>query len=155
MAAIAYFVIWALVEEILKLAGVKIAVAMRRLIIPSLVWFFLFEAMLKVGALTQNVTGTRDEIIGVYLGASIIGISTSIIHLYTSIYYLYSRNSFFAILVCTILHSAYNIYGDIYIGDETRFLPLVTSAWVATTIIAIILFLMLKIERRFVPALEA
>ncbi|MBD9541456.1 hypothetical protein IB276_18545 [Ensifer sp. ENS04] len=155
MAVIAYFVVWALVEELLKLVGVKIAVAVRRFIITSLVWFFFFEALLKVGGLTKNITGTRDEIIGIFFGASIIGISTSIIHLYTSIYYFYSKNPFFAVLVCTILHSAYNIYGDIYIGDETRYSSLVTSAWVATTIIAIILFLMLKIERRFVPALEA
>lgn len=155
MATISYFVIWALVEEILKLAGVKIALSMRRLIIPSLLWLFLFEAFVKVAALTQNMSGTRDEMIGYYLGASIIGISTSLIHVYTSLYYKYSKNSFFAIFICVLLHTSYNLYVDYYVADELGFSVIVTFALVATTIIAMILFLALKFERRFVPALES
>lgn len=155
MATIAYYVAWALVEEILKFTGVKLALSMRRLIIPSLLWFFLFEVIFKVEYLTKGLPVTKDEIIPMYAVASFLAGSTSMIHIYTSVYFKYSKNGFFALFISTLLHAGYNLYIHYYMLNEWDFGVIAYSAWAATTIIAMALFLALKFERRFVPTLES
>ncbi|SDA87765.1 hypothetical protein [Sinorhizobium sp. NFACC03] len=154
MIAVVSLFLWALAEEVLKVFGVKMAVG-TKFIAPALLWFFLGEALLKIGALTDGANVSADEVFIFYFGATAIGISTSVIHLYTSVFYLFSRNFIYSVPVCTFIHAAYNYYGDNYVENYPKFVEFIASAWIGSSLIAIVLFIALRFERKFIPALEA
>ncbi|HEV7307416.1 hypothetical protein [Ensifer sp.] len=146
--------LWALFEEIVKVTGVRLAMG-TIFSIPSRVWFFAVEVALKTFWLTETFEFSDDEALRVYAGAAFLSAASSVIHLYTCIFYGAASNVAYALAVCTLLHTTFNVYaahGMKTVLVDPTYNHVLVAAWIMSSIFGMALLLAFMLERRFLKA---
>ncbi|WP_143348229.1 hypothetical protein [Ensifer adhaerens] len=146
--------LWAVLEEIVKLTGVRLAEG-TKFSAASLVWFFVAEAAIKTFWLTEGFEFSSEQALTVYSGAAFLSVASSIIHLYTSIFYKLTNSVGYALGVCTLLHTAFNFYAAHGIKSvlvDPSYNQALATAWIMSTVFGVVIVIALKVERKFLPA---
>ena len=148
--SIQYILAWALFEEVIKAAGVKISIGTKYLLV-GLLWFFIIEILMKTDNLTRDFQFSDRDSIKVYSAAALMSSSSSIIHIYTNILYMKTNKIIFAVVFCTILHSIFNFLAEnIFsrIFTDHLYIGVLTTSFIMSSVFGMLVFLYYNVEKR-------